>query len=65
MLAGEIALGDSAHEREVSPNNQYGQVLLPAYTKNFDTMTNPGIKCQGSVEEENRENVENAPNIKQ
>ena len=47
MMAGEIALGESAHDRDHSSNNNYEHVTTPADTKNFDTMTNPGIKSQG------------------
>lgn len=45
MMTGEIALGESAHERDIDSNKNYGPALVPADNKNFDTMTNPGIKC--------------------
>ena len=49
LIAGEIALGESAHEREVDSNIDLipGRSNNDAHNKNFDTMTNPGIKCQG------------------
>ena len=62
MIDGEIALSESAHEREVDSNLNFPQDRTSNDNKNFDTMTNPGIKCQG-FDNESKDDADNTSKI--
>lgn len=47
QTAGDLEADDSAHERDRESQRNFGLATnLVDDHKNFDTMTNPSIKCQ-------------------